>query len=196
MKTNTLLALSKFASGKNLKALKADTDGAPVGPGSHLVSVAVTLTGRMAIAPDGEQTRRTLPSASDALEIALGKVNAATRAVIVQAVLDVQRGAVLTPAEERKALEQQWHADPSEASWAALERSREAAAMVESVKVEKTTARKGTAVFHGRIEVLELGIACEDIAQAEATTGLSVHTVTDDDYLGSKPTNASSWYMP
>ena len=101
--------------------------------------------------------------------------------MIVQAVLDVQRGAVLTPAEERKALEQQWHADPSEATWAALERSREAAAMVESVKVEKTTPRKGAAVFHGRIEVLETGIACEDVAQAEATTGLTVHTVTDED---------------
>ena len=176
METTTLAALCKFASGKNLTALKNDTDGSPMADGSHPVAVTVTLLGRVAKAPNGEQTRSPLPSASDALEIALSKVNAATRAVIVQAVLDVQRGAVLTPAEERKALEQQWHTDPSEDSWTALERSREVQALVESVKVTKTTPRTGATVFHGRIEVEETqGID----AQAFSTgTGVEVHTVT------------------
>lgn len=167
-----LATLLKFNSGKNARAIKAACDDPTVAPGSHPVALTFTLDGFLDRSPDGEQTRSTLPSASDALEIALSKVNAATRAVIVQAVLDVQRGAVLTPAEERKALEQQWHTDPSEDSWAALERSREVQALVESVKVTKTTPRTGATVFRGHLVIEDwTGTADENVKGLTVVNG-------------------------
>jgi len=151
METTTLAALTKFASGKNLKALKADTTGNPVADGSHPVAVTVTLLGRLAKAPNGEQTRTTFPAAAQAFSIALSKVNAATRAAIVQAVREVQEGAD-------------------------FEASPEVTAALDSLTVKKTTPRTGATVFHGRIQVEE-----KDDIQAQAfstATGLTVSTVT------------------
>ncbi len=137
-----LAALLKFNSGKNGKTLSKESDDKSLQPGSHPVSITVTLDGYVDRSPDREQTRTTFPAASKAFAIALSKVNAATRDAIVTAVLEVQRGAEFTA-------------------------SPEVSADLESLQVQKTTPVTGATVFRGRVLVEDQGAAttAEDDAQ-------------------------------
>ena len=141
MTTNAiqLATLLKFNNGKNGKELSETCDDKAVAPGSHPVSITVTLDGYVDRSPDREQTRTTFPAASKAFAIALSKVNAATRDTIVAAVLEVQRGA-------------EFKATP------------EAKAALAALQVKKTTPVTGATVFRGRIAVENCeGYAPEDI---------------------------------
>tara|TARA_R110001583_G_scaffold93408_1_gene236290 strand:+ start:147 stop:590 length:444 start_codon:yes stop_codon:yes gene_type:complete len=122
---NTLL---KFNSGKNAKAITASGDGSALEPGVHAVSLTVTIEGTMSKAPDNDYTRTSFPKGDKAFEIALSKVNAATRAAIVEAVKDVQRGGTFVPPDEV------------------------AAAMADLTQTT-TASRKGAAVFGGSVVV-------------------------------------------
>jgi hypothetical protein len=146
MDSTILATLLKFTNGKNGKILKEECADPTVAAGSHPVAVTVTLDGFLDRAPDGEQTRTTFPAAADAFSIALSKVNAATRATIVAAVLDVQRGvAFKAPPEVLEALE--------------------------SLTVKKTTPRTGATVFRGHVIIEECdGHVPEDVK------GLTVST--------------------
>ena len=141
MTTNAiqLATLLKFNNGKNGKELSETCDDKAGAPGSHPVSITVTLDGYVDRSPDREQTRTTFPAASKAFAIALSKVNAATRDTIVAAVLEVQRGA-------------EFKATP------------EAKAALAALQVKKTTPVTGATVFRGRIAVENCeGYAPEDI---------------------------------
>jgi uncharacterized protein (DUF2345 family) len=65
-----LAALLKFNSGKNGKTLSKESDDKSLQPGSHPVSITVTLDGYVDRSPDREQTRTTFPAASKAFAIA------------------------------------------------------------------------------------------------------------------------------
>ena len=142
LNSTQLAALLKFNSGKNGKTLSKSSDGDSLQPGSHSVSITVTLDGWVDRSPDREQTRTTFPAASKAFAIALSKVNAATREAIVAAVLEVQRGE-------------------------AFEVGPEVSTALESLQVQKTTPVTGATVFRGRVLVEDQGAAAtaEDDAQ-------------------------------
>ena len=146
----TLLALTKFNNGKNVKALQSMCDGSAIEAGTHRVTVTVTLDGYVDKAADGEQTRTTFPKGGDAFAIALSKVNAATRNVIVQAVKDVQRGEAFTPSDEIKAA-------------------------LDSLTITKTTPRSGAAVFRGCLVVEDQPALHRPVEEvAEDVQGLTV----------------------
>lgn len=142
-----LAAILKFNSGKNARTIKEGCSDDTVAPGSHPVALTFTLDGFLDRAPDGEQTRTTLPEATQAFCIALSKVNAATRDAIVAAVRDVQRGE-------------------------AFEATPEVQAALELLTVTKTTPRTGAAVFRGHLVIEDwTGIADEDVKGLTVVSG-------------------------
>ena len=156
----TLLALTKFNNGKNVKALQSMCDGSAIEAGTHRVTVTVTLDGYVDKAADEEQTRTTFPKGGDAFAIALSKVNAATRNVIVQAVMDVQSGAVVPGLTDKAG-----KFTPSDEIKAALD----------SLTVTKTTPRSGATVFRGRLVVEDQPALHRPVEEvAEDVQGLTV----------------------
>jgi len=140
LNSTQLATLLKFNAGKNGKTIAESCPDPRVHAGTYPVSITVTLDGYLDRGVDGEQTRTTFPAASKAFSIALSKVNPATRAVIVAAVLEVQRGG-------------------------AFEAGPEVKAALESLQVSKTTPRTGVTVFRGRIAVED----CAGHAPADIT---------------------------
>ena len=140
LNSTQLATLRKFNNGKHGKDIAESCPDQSLTPGTHPVSITVTLDGYVDRSPDREQTRTTFPASSKAFAIALSKVNPATRAVIVAAVLEVQRGGEFTA-------------------------SAEVQAAVKSLQVRKTTPVTGDTVFRGRIAVED----CEGHAPADIT---------------------------
>ena len=155
-----LETLRKFNNGKNAKALKAECDDSTIDVGSHRVTVTVTLDGYVDQAADGERTRTTFPKGGDAFAIALSKVNEATRNVIVQAVMDVQRGAVVPGLTDKAG-----KFTPSDEIKAALD----------SLTVTKTTPTSGDTVFRGCLVVEDTPALHRPVDEvAENIQGLTV----------------------
>lgn len=140
LNSTQLATLRKFNNGKNGRDIAESCPDQSLTPGTHPVSITVTLDGYVDRSPDREQTRTTFPAASKAFSIALSKVNADTRNAIVAAVLEVQRGG-------------EFEAGP------------EVQAAVKSLQVRKTTPVTGDTVFRGRIAVED----CEGHAPADIT---------------------------
>lgn len=162
-----LATLLKFNAGKNGKTIAESCPDPRVHAGTYPVSITVTLDGYLDRGVDGEQTRTTFPAATKAFSIALSKVNPATRAVIVAAVLEVQRGADLAPADKLKRLKQEHVAGTATAEQVttAQQVSDAIDAALWQLQVSKTTPRTGVTVFRGRIAVED----CEGHAPADIT---------------------------